>query len=68
MQLTPREIEIMDLLSTDLTSKKIAEKLGISKRTCETHLQSIYKKMGLQNMSNRERAIIRYRVIKKIGG
>ena len=68
MQLTKREIEILELLSKDLTNKQIGEKLGISKRTCETHLQNIYKKMGLQNMSNRERAIIRYRVIKKIGG
>ena len=67
MVLTKREIEILELLSKDLTSKQIGEKLGISKRTCETHLQSIYKKMDLR-MSNRDRAVIRYRTIKKIGG
>ena len=63
MQLSKREIEILDLLAKELTSKQIGEKLGISKRTCETHLQSIYKKMGLQNLSNRDRAVIRYRAM-----
>ena len=49
--LTSREKEVLDMLAHDhakLTNKKIAEQLGISKRTIEVHRSSIMSKMLAQ--------------------
>ncbi len=40
-QLTPREIEIQQLLASGMTRKEIAVKLGIACRTVGRHLDSI---------------------------
>lgn len=44
--LSPREIEILEATVTGDTAKTVAEKLGISVRTVETHRNRIYKKAG----------------------
>jgi predicted ATPase/DNA-binding CsgD family transcriptional regulator len=49
--LTPREIEVLRLVSTGLTDAQIAEKLVISPRTVAKHLQSIYSKLYLPSRS-----------------
>jgi DNA-binding NarL/FixJ family response regulator len=48
-QLTEREIEIIRLISTELSSQEIAEKLFIAPKTVETHRHNILKKLGLKN-------------------
>ncbi len=40
-----REIEIMILQKEGLRSEQIAQKLSMSPKTLEIHLQSIYKKI-----------------------
>lgn len=47
--LTGRELEIADLVGDGLTNREIAEKLVISKRTAETHVQHILTKLGFTN-------------------
>ena len=47
--LTKREIEIVELVSKGLTSKEIAEKIFISDRTVNKHLQSIFRKSETKN-------------------
>jgi DNA-binding NarL/FixJ family response regulator len=42
--LTKREIEILILISKELTTQQIAEKLFISERTVETHRKNIFSK------------------------
>lgn len=54
--LTPREIEILQLLATGLTNPKIAEQLVIGVGTVKTHTLSIYRKLAVDN---RTQAIIR---------
>jgi DNA-binding CsgD family transcriptional regulator len=44
--LTPREIEIIKLISQDLADKEIADKLGISFHTASTHIVNIRKKLN----------------------
>jgi DNA-binding NarL/FixJ family response regulator len=46
--LSPRELEILDLLSGGITNKEIAVKLGISSETVRTHLGHIYEKLHVQ--------------------
>ena len=47
--LTPRELEVLSLLITGITQKKIAEKLGISIHTIKTHVTNIYEKINAKN-------------------
>ena len=49
IQLTPREIEICDLIRNGFTSKEIAELLRIAFNTVEAHRTHIRKKLGLAN-------------------
>ena len=43
--LTPRELEILDLLREPMSIKKIAYKLNISYETCRRHTANIYSKL-----------------------
>lgn len=44
--LTPRELEIVALISQGLTNKKIAQRLVIAQRTAEGHVERILRKLG----------------------
>ncbi|WP_331752725.1 LuxR C-terminal-related transcriptional regulator [Streptomyces anthocyanicus] len=45
--LTPREREVADLIAEGLTNRQIAERLVISKRTADTHVEHILTKLGV---------------------
>ena len=47
--LTERELEIITLISLELSGKEISEKLFISTNTVETHRKNIMKKIGAKN-------------------
>ena len=47
--LTVRERQVLQLVAAGRTSAQIAERLGISRRTAETHRANIYKKLLLEN-------------------
>jgi DNA-binding NarL/FixJ family response regulator len=47
--LTPRELEILQLLLTGKTNKAIAREIYISERTVEFHLDHIYTKIGMRS-------------------
>ena len=47
--LSPREQEILQLVSDGLTTTQIADKLFTSPRTVETHRQNILEKTGVKN-------------------
>jgi DNA-binding CsgD family transcriptional regulator len=44
--LTPRELEIADLVAAGLTNREIAQRLVISRRTVESHVDHIKRKLG----------------------
>lgn len=48
--LTPGERRILKLVSESLTTKEIADRLGLSPRTVETHRQNICDKLDLQGV------------------
>jgi len=50
--LTPTEINVLKLVSDDLSSKQIAEKLSSSPRTVEKHRSNIVKKLDLKASQN----------------
>jgi DNA-binding NarL/FixJ family response regulator len=47
--LSPREIELLELLATGLGNRAIARQLFISEATVKTHLVHIYSKLGVDN-------------------
>jgi two-component system NarL family response regulator len=55
-----REEEVLALLADGLTDREIAERLGISPRTVETHVGSLLNKLGVRN---RAQAARRYREV-----
>lgn len=46
--LTRRERQVLDLVAEGLTSRQIAVRLGVSERTVETHVGSLYGKLGVR--------------------
>jgi PAS domain S-box-containing protein len=58
-RLTPRELEVADLVRQDKSNKEIAEILHLSVRSIESHRRWIRKKMGLQGKNINLRNFIR---------
>jgi DNA-binding NarL/FixJ family response regulator len=57
-RLTPRETEVLRLVAKGLTAKQAAERLGLSHRTVENHVQSTLSKLQLHNRAQ----LVRYAV------
>lgn len=49
--LTPRERQVLQLISESLTNQKIAEKLGLSIKTVITHRSRLMKKLDIHNQT-----------------
>lgn len=45
-ELTARETEVLDLVVAGLSNDEVAGRLGISRRTAETHVRTLFKKTG----------------------
>jgi len=55
--LSPRELVVLEMLSTGLTNAEIAERLGVSVHAIKFHLAAVYRKLGV---TNRTEAAIRF--------
>ena len=54
-EFTERELEVLSMLPSPLTTKEIGEELFVSRNTIKTHLRRIYRKL---NASSREEAVL----------
>jgi ATP/maltotriose-dependent transcriptional regulator MalT len=57
--LTPREIEVLELLAEGLPNKGIAGRLGISDQTVKFHIASLSGKLGAANRTDAVRRAVR---------
>jgi DNA-binding NarL/FixJ family response regulator len=62
-RLSPREREIVQLLAEGKSNKEVADTLGISVRTAETHRASILRKLSLDSVASLVRYAIRNKII-----
>ena len=58
-ELTPRELEVLQCLARGQSNRAIAEALYVSERTIQTHLTSIFAKMGVASRLEAVLAAIR---------
>jgi len=56
--LTPREIEVMVLVASGHTNRGIAEELGISPRTVETHRERVMAKLRIRSVAGLTRFVV----------
>ena len=61
--LTAREVEVLCLVAQGLTNEQVAEQLVISPRTVNTHLTSIYGKIGVTSRSAATRYAIEHKLV-----
>ena len=61
--LTPREREILKLMSEGLPNKTIASRLNISERTVTTHVANIYSKLHVNNRVSAIQEAVRRRLL-----
>jgi len=57
--LTPREIQVLELLAEGLPNKAIADRLHISDQTVKFHVSSISGKLGAANRTDAVRRAVR---------
>ncbi len=58
--LSPRELEVLELVAEGLTNDAIAKRLFLSVRTVERHLSSIYAKLRLSGKAARAAAAVSF--------
>jgi DNA-binding NarL/FixJ family response regulator len=61
--LTPRELEVLELVTEGLPNKAIADRLGISDQTVKFHLASILGKLGASNRTDAVRRAVRLGIV-----
>ena len=64
-ELTAREREIVILIASGLSSRKIAQRLGIAFKTVETHRYNAMKKLKVDNVIGLLHAAIGMGLIKR---
>jgi predicted ATPase/class 3 adenylate cyclase/DNA-binding CsgD family transcriptional regulator len=62
-RLTAREVEVLRVVAQGLTNEQVAERLVISPRTVDTHLTSIYSKIGVSSRSAATRYAIEHHLV-----
>ena len=62
LSLTSRELEVVELLYAGLSKKEIADKLFISSGTVITHVKNIYRKLGVNKISELSRLVEQFRI------
>jgi DNA-binding NarL/FixJ family response regulator len=62
-RLTARELEVLRLVAQGLTNEQMAEHLVISPRTVDTHLTSIYSKIGVSSRSAATRYAVEHHLV-----
>ena len=61
--LTPREHETLELLVAGLTMKGVADRLGVSYHTVDTHVRNVYAKLHVRSRGSAVAKALRERIV-----
>lgn len=61
--LTPREVQVLELVADGLPNKAIAARLGVSDETVKFHLGSVFGKLGASNRTDAVRLALRRGIV-----
>lgn len=62
-ELTPREIQVLELVAEGHSTKQVADKLGIGTRTVESHRVNMLKKMKVNNTAELVKKAIEMKIL-----
>jgi pimeloyl-ACP methyl ester carboxylesterase/DNA-binding CsgD family transcriptional regulator len=65
--LSPRELDVLELVAAGLTNEAIAERLCLSVRTVERHLSNVYAKLRVSGKAGRAAAAVRFSELLRAG-
>ncbi len=66
--LSERECEVLVLLARGLATKQVARQLGISPKTCDHHIQSLYAKAGVSTRTGATLFALEHGLISSLPG
>jgi DNA-binding CsgD family transcriptional regulator len=55
VDLTPREVEILQLVAQGLSNSELAERLWVSDQTVKFHLSNVYRKLNVESRAKASR-------------
>jgi DNA-binding NarL/FixJ family response regulator len=58
LDLSPRELEVLEAVATGLSNRKIADTLWVTEPTVKFHLTNIYRKLGVTNRTQAARWLL----------
>jgi len=59
--LTPRELQVLEMVASGATNARTAESLGVTVHAVKFHLASAYRKLGVTNRTEAAVAFVRDR-------
>ena len=59
-RLTDRELEVLELVASGHSNKEMASRLGISRRTVETHRENLLNKLGIRSIAGLTRLALEH--------
>lgn len=65
IDLTERELDVLQLLAEGLTNKEIAHRLAIQPRTIKFHLDNIYSKLGVNTRTEAAVFALKHQLVKR---
>ena len=63
--ITPRELEVLQLIADGLSNKEIAVRVFVSENTIKTHLSRVFDKLGARRRTQAVQIAKEYRLIPK---
>ena len=61
--LTPRELEILELIAAGLSNREIADRVHVSENTVKTHSSRVFDKLGAQRRTQAVQLAKQFRLI-----